>query len=173
MNLRETLRFAKDVGVRDRDHIHRSVEVGGLHLHVARLHLDQLFRQVSRVQPVQYFQHPRHRIVQPRVDRGEHHHALLDQCERGADGLVGVLVGEFFECGLHHTFARINQEPEQTEQHRRRLIERDRHRDLAHIVHVDAAFNLDDLRGHQVQSLPIGAAFELEHGGYVLNMRRV
>ena len=111
--------------------------------------------------------------MQARVDGAEHHHALLDQCQRGTDRGVGVLVAQLFERGLHHTLARVHQKAEQLEQRGARAVERQGHGQLANVVDKRAAFELDHLGGLQVDGLSARAALEFEQRGDVLNVRRV
>ena len=108
------------------------------------------------------------------MDRGEHGHALLDQGERRADWRVRVLVGEVVHRRADHALACIDHKAEQLEQGRRRRVERDRHGQLADVVHVEATLDLFDLRRLDVQRLAATcAALQLEHRRDVLDVRAV
>ena len=174
LHLREALRLAEDRGVGHRHDVHRAFEVcaGGQHFADLLLHVRVV--QIHRVQAVQDAQRARHCAVQTRVDRGEHGHALLDQRERRADWRVRVLVGEVVHRRADHALACVDHKAEQLEQGRRWRVERDRHGQLADVVHVEAALDLFDLRRLDVQRLAAAcAALQLEHRRHVLDVRAV
>ena len=174
LHLREALRLAEDRGVGHRHDIHRAFEVcaGGQHFADLVLHVGVV--QIHRVEAVQDAQRAAHCAVQTRVDRREHGHALLDQGERRADWRVRVLVGQIVHGRADHALACVDHKAEQLEQSRRWRVERDRHGQLAYVVHVEATLDLFDLRRLDVQRLAAAcAALQLEHRRDVLDVRAV
>ena len=172
-DLGKTLSLAKNCRVADGNDVHWTVEILRMHIQASGIGFDVLIGKVCRVDAVQDFENPLHRVVQTRVDRAEHHHALLDQCQRCSDRLIGVGVAEFFKRGLHHAFACVHQEAEQLEQRRRRAVEWNRHGQLANVVDQRAALDLAHLGWLQVERLPTRSAFELEQRWDVLDVGRV
>ena len=174
LHLREPLRLAEDGRVADRHHVHGALEVGARGQLLADFTLGVVVVEVHAVEAVQDVERPRHGIVQSAVDRREHGHALLDQCQCRADRRVGVLVGEVVHRRAHDALAGVDHEAQQLEQRRAGRVERDRHGDLAHVIDVDAALDLLDLRRLDVQRLPAArAALQLEHRRHVLDVRAV
>ena len=136
--------------------------------------LQPLVIKVHLVEAVQHAQHAAHRVVQAAVDRVEHDHALLDAGQRCADRRVGLAVRQIFHGRADDALACLDEEAQQLEQRRRWRVERQRHRNLAHVVDVQAAFDLFDLRRLDVQRLAAArAALELEHRRHVLDVRAV
>ena len=138
------LHVGEDVRVGDRDDVERAVEVRATHHDLAGVVVDLALLEVGVVDPVQDPQRPAHRGVQARVDGGEHGHALLDERERGADRLVLVRLAQLVEAGADDALARLDHEPEQLQQHRARLVVRQRHDGLADVVDVQRRFDLVD-----------------------------
>ena len=174
LHLREALRLRENVRVADRHHVERALEVGARGQLLAQLDVRLLVVEVHGVEAVQDGQQLLHRVVQAGVDGAEHDHALLDLGERRADRRVGVAVGDVLHAGADDALARIDQEAEQREQHRRRLVVRQRHDQLADVVRRHAALDLHHLRRLDLKALPaLAAALELEHRLAVADVRAV
>ena len=173
LDLGEALGLAEDGRVAHGHNVHRTVEVLGLDVQAAFHGLDIFLGQVRAVDPVQDLEHAGHRVVQARVDRAEHHHALLDERQGRAHRGVGVLVRQLLERGLHHALAGVHQEAEQLEQRGARAVERQRHGQLANVVDQGAALDLDHLGRLHVDRLAAGPALELEQRRDVLDVGRV
>ena len=174
LHLRKALRLAEDVGVADGHHVHRTLEVLAGGQLFADLLLRVLVVEVHAVEPVQDAEHARHCGVQSGVDRAEHDHALLEVGERRAHRRVRVAVRHVLEGRADDALTRVHEEAEQLEQHRAGRVERQRHRDLADVVHVQAALDLLDLCRLYVEGLPAArAALELEHRRRVVDVRAV
>ena len=111
--------------------------------------------------------------MQARVNRAEHHHALLDESQGCANRRVGILVRQFFKRGLNHAFARVDQKAKQLKQRWAGSVERNWHGQLANVVDQSASLDLDHFGRLQVEGLPAGAAFELQKRWDVLDVSRV
>ena len=119
-------------------------------------------------------QHAPHGIVQAAVDGAEDHHALLDTRQRRPDWRVGVLIGHVVQRRAHDALAGVDQHAQKLQQHRAGRVVRQGHGQLADVVHVQAALDLQHLRGLDLERLPAArAALELEHRLRIGDVRAV
>ena len=108
------------------------------------------------------------------MDGREHHCALLNQRLRRPDRGVGVDVCNLLLGGRDDPLGGRGEPSQQLEQHCRGRIERHRHGDLADVVYARCAFDLHHLRDvHPLALAADLAALELQHGGGVVDVRRV
>ena len=171
LNLSKSLRFRENVGVRNRNHIHRAQEVRPLDQQLASLVLDLLVLQIHRIDTMQNLQRATHRIVQPSVNCIEYNHALLNSRQLGANRHVALIVGNVLQGGANNALTRINQKAKQPEQRLRRLVERQRHRNLANIVTERTTLNLLHLgRINALRLTTLAATLQLQHAGEVCNV---
>ena len=174
LDLGVALRLTEDVRVADRHDVEHAVEVVPRGELAASLLLELFVVEVQAVQPIEDAQHARHGVVQALVDGRVDDRALLQLGQRGAHRRVGVAVGDVLEGRAHHALARVDQEAEELEEHRRGWVVGQGHGQLADVVHVQAALDLLDLARLQGQALATSrAALELEHRLAVADVRSV
>ena len=164
LHLREALRLAEDVRIADGHDVERPFEVVARGQLFAELSVRLFVVEVHAVEPVQDRQQLGHAVVQARVDGAEHHHALLDLGERGADRRVRVAVGDVVDRRADDALARVDEEAEQLIQNCGRRVVGQGHDQLADVVRRHAALDLHHLRRLDLEALPaLAAALELQH----------
>ena len=145
LDLGKALGFARHVGVADRHHVHRTIEVAAANKQLASLVDDLGLFQVGLVQAEQQVQHTAHGIVHASMDGREDDHALLNAGQGCTDRGVRVAVCQLFERGPDDLLAAVNQKAKQLKQDWARWVVWHGHQHLADVVLTKRSFDLLDL----------------------------
>ena len=174
LHLRHALGLREDVRVADGHNIAVALEVFAFDWQLCHHITTLLLVQVPAVQASNDANDSALALVQARVDRGEHHSALLDQRLRGSHRHRRFCVGDLLFGGSHHALCGVSDPAQQLEQHFGRRVERHGHRDLADVVHAGGTLHLGNLSHLDLLTCARDAcALQLQHRGRVVDVRSV